>query len=240
MHAGPSLATRVSHDQLKCEMAVLKRAALSRPARRIASKSALSIAAAAAGQSPVSKQTAASAPTSGSGARFDANTGQPRACASTLAIGAKYDSDHHARVKRAEQDRSALSRPMAYAPTVASGPSPAASIDAPGALLARAHACAAVARWDCVIEATSGVIARQGNTQETRAPLAQAMINEGWGPGKAPADQTQNIRRVSTTPPVAKRVTRHWHRHPVRPPLLWYATTTHSDFPSYMPDIYRH
>lgn len=157
-----------------------------------------------------------------------------------LAIGAKYDSDHHARVKAAEQDRSALSGPMAYAPAAASGLSPAASIDAPGALLARAHACAAVARWDCVIEATSGVIARRGNTQETRALLAQAMISEGWVPGKASADQTQNIRRVSTTPPVAKRVTRHWHRHPVRPPLLRYATTTHSDFPSYMPDIYRH
>lgn len=165
-----------------------------------------------------------------------------------LAVGAKYDSDHHGRARpAAEPDRPPLSAPMAYAPAGASGPGsllPAPFADAPGALLARAHACAAVAQWDCVIEATSGVIARRGNTPETRALLAQAMVNGGWVPGAASTvsqtDQTQDFRRVSATPPGAKRMTKHLRRHAVRAPLLRYATTTRSDFPSYLPDIYRH
>ncbi|RQH02215.1 hypothetical protein [Paraburkholderia dinghuensis] len=161
-----------------------------------------------------------------------------------LAIGAKYDSDRHPRAKPAEPDHSTLSGPMANAPVAASSQTLAPRFDAPGALLARARACAAVAQWNCVIEATSGVIARRGNTPETRALLTQAMVNGGWVPANAPTVastvQTQDIHPVSVAPPGPKRMMKHVHRHVPHPPLLRYATTTRSDFPSYMPDIYRH
>ncbi|WP_233869101.1 hypothetical protein [Paraburkholderia adhaesiva] len=161
-----------------------------------------------------------------------------------LAIGAKYDSDHHARAKPAEPDHSTLSGPVANAPVAASDQAAAPRFDGPGILLARARACAAVAQWDCVIEATSGVIARRGSTPETRALLTQAMINGGWVPANAPAVaptvQPQDIPPVSVTPPGPKRMTKHVHRRVPRPPVLRYATTTRYDFPSYMPGIYRH
>lgn len=163
-----------------------------------------------------------------------------------LAIGAKYDSDHHVHTKTAAANHSTLAGPMTNtnAPVAASGQAPVPSIDATGTLLARAHLCAAEAQWNCVIEATSGVIARQGNTPETKALLAQAVVNGGWIPGKgstvASAAQTQNIRPVSTTPPATRHVTRHVRRHFVRAPLLRYVSSNHNDFPSYLPDLYRH
>jgi hypothetical protein len=163
-----------------------------------------------------------------------------------LAIGAWYDSDHHVSAKTAVTDHSTLAGPMTNtnAPVAASSQLPAPSIDATGTLLARAHACAALAQWNCVIEATSGVIARQGNTPEARALLAQAVVNGGWVPGTGPTvastTHVQNIRSVATTPPATRRVTKHVHRHVVRPPLLRYVSSTHNDFPSYLPDLYRH
>jgi len=167
-----------------------------------------------------------------------------------LAIGAKYDSDHRVGSKPADSGRSVLVGPLANAPASASGLSPVPSIDKSGALLARAHACAALAQWDCVIQATSGVIAQRGNTPETKALLAQAVVNGGWVRSKAAPlapqsvptaiAQTQDIRPVSATPQSVRRVTRHVHRRHERYPLLRYASASHSDYPSYLPDIYRH
>lgn len=167
-----------------------------------------------------------------------------------LAIGAKYDSDHRVGSKPADSGRSVLAEPSANAPVSANGLSPVPPIDRSGALLARAHACAAVAQWDCVILATSGVIAQRGNTPETKALLAQAVVNGGWvrsraaplAPQSVPTSiaQTQDIRPVSATPQSVRRVTHHFHRRHERYPMLRYASTSHSDYPSYLPDIYRH
>jgi hypothetical protein len=184
-----------------------------------------------------------------------------------LAIGAKYDSDHRVASKHFQMGHSVLAAPLANVPVSASDLPLVSSVDRSAALLARAHACATLAQWDCVIEATSGVIARRGNTPETKALLAQAVVNGGWvrakGPQLAPQalasqplppaqpaqlspfsasaiPRTRNTHAPTAMTQSMKRVTRHVHRRHERYPSLRYVSTVHSDYPSYLPDIYRH
>lgn len=148
-----------------------------------------------------------------------------------VAIGVKYHVAAQSREEPAEPDR--------YVVANASVPAAAAAstlpADASETLLARARGCAATAQWDCVIETTSGVIAQRGNTPETKALLAQAIVNGGWAPGNA-----HNVREVSTMPPESKRPIVHDHRHRVRAERLRYAALTRRNSTDEMADIYRH
>ena len=166
-----------------------------------------------------------------------------------VAIGVKYDVAHHPRSKPVESGRPAFASPLANASTPALTPAAAVtatsnpSMDDPDTLLARAHRCESAGQWDCVIEATSGVIAQRGNTPETKALLAQAMIKGGWVPGNAPKPaingDTRSVREVSTLPPEPKRPNRHVRRHTVRSSLR-YTAANHSASSGDFSDIYRH
>lgn len=108
---------------------------------------------------------------------------------SMVAIGMKYGVARHPRDKPAEAASTVLANAVASvpAPVVEAASMPTTPADDVNTLLARAHECASTAQWDCVIEATSGVIAQRGNTPETKALLAQAMVKGGWVPGNTPA-----------------------------------------------------
>jgi hypothetical protein len=171
-----------------------------------------------------------------------------------LAIGVKYDSDHRISRKPAEPDHSALASPMAYAP--ANPPAAAPSPDTLAELLARAHDCAAAAHWNCVIEATSAVIVQHGDTPETRALLAQAMVNGGWLPVQAPASapppapalvpapppavKTHTVHEISSMPTGTRHTTKHVHRQVVRTSTVKYAAAPRAASDSHLADLYRH
>ena len=165
-----------------------------------------------------------------------------------VAIGVKYDVARNPRDKPAEAGRSELASVAVEVPAPVPAPSSAITasaappVDDANTLLARAHECAAAAHWDCVIEATSGVIAQRGNTPETRALLTQAMVKGGWVPDTAPAikGNAHSVREVSTMPAEARPAARHGHRHTGRPFHLRYTATNHPSAPDDMPDIYRH
>ncbi|MFD1554890.1 hypothetical protein ACFSHT_04495 [Paraburkholderia silviterrae] len=161
-----------------------------------------------------------------------------------VTISVKFDSAHHPRAKPAEPERSALASEPAPVPVAAITPPATAPADDPDALLAQARECAAAAHWDCVIEATSGVIAQRGNTPETKALLAQAMIKGGWVPGKAPAPALSGTTHYASefvmAPPEPKRAVRHRHRHTERLAHLRYTSANRSNMPDDWADIYRH
>ncbi|QBR00907.1 hypothetical protein [Paraburkholderia pallida] len=166
-----------------------------------------------------------------------------------VTISVKFDAAHHPRTKPAEVERSALASEPAPV-SVAAITLPTAPADDPDALLAHARECAAAAHWDCVIEATSGVIAQRGNTPETQALLAQAIVAGGWVQGKAPtlapvpapsiSGTTHYASAFSTAPPEPKRAVRHRHRHTERPAHLRYTSANRSNLPDDWADIYRH
>jgi hypothetical protein len=149
-----------------------------------------------------------------------------------IVLGALYDRDHHARIKPADAEQSALSGSMAKAPAIVVTQVSTPPIDAPDVLLERAHDCAANARWDCVVEAVSGVIAQRGDTPEARALLVQAVVNEGWvpsaTPAPAPAVKTHRTQHITSTPAGATRATKHVHRHSSQGSPLPYTAPTRS------------
>lgn len=163
-----------------------------------------------------------------------------------LAIGAKYNSDHPVHARPAEPDRSAPASPLAYAtvPAPVATQTSTALIDDPDILFARAQACAAAAHWDCVIEATSGIVAQHGDTPETRALLAQAMLKGGWIARETSATTLEGkaryVRPVSTMPAGTMQATKHGHRHSVRVTPLRYAAASRPTYPGDFGDIYRH
>ncbi|MDR3101608.1 MAG: hypothetical protein LBV73_31640 [Paraburkholderia sp.] len=167
-----------------------------------------------------------------------------------VAIGLKYGVARHPPSKAAEPERALVASPFMspFMSPLASASlpfiTPAPLADNPDALLARAHDCAATAQWDCVISATSGVITQRGNTPETKALLAQAMIRSGWVPGSEPAPSikanARNMREVSATPAGAKPLARHGHRHMGRAARLRYTAITRRNSTDEMADIYRH
>lgn len=161
-----------------------------------------------------------------------------------VAIGVKYDVARHPHSKAAEPATQPASMPVltqAVELTPASNP----PMDDPDTLLARARRCERAAQWDCVIEATSGVIAQRGNTPETKALLAQAMIKGGWVPGTTPKPaikgEAHGMRDISTLPPAEPaHARRHRHRHTAHPASLRYTAAAHPASADDFPDIYRH
>jgi hypothetical protein len=87
-------------------------------------------------------------------------------------------------------------------PIVADGSQQANATLTPAAeaTLARARACAAAARWDCVLDAASSVIAAQEGNTEAQALLQRAIVQSGWSRENAVAAHASN---ATAAPPRA-------------------------------------
>lgn len=163
-----------------------------------------------------------------------------------VAIGVKFGVARHSGDEPAEAARTAFANPVANVPVPEAEIASASNTPAEDAdtLLARAHECANAAQWDCVIDATSGVIAQRGSTPETKALLRQAMIHGGWVAGNPPASaingNRHNVREVSTMPGEPKRFVRHWHRHTAHATNLRYTAASRPTSTDELADIYRH
>lgn len=167
-----------------------------------------------------------------------------------LAADVKFDGGRHDGGKSARPPLISAMGPkndpaQAFAPNQAEpwAPQPQAGGSA-DVWLARAHDCAANGEWDCVVEATSSAITLRGQTPETKALLAAAMENGGWGP--APGMASAQAASVRHAEPRFRTVsgTLHGkgyiHKHSVPILMARYAARTRVASAEQMDELYRH
>jgi hypothetical protein len=103
--------------------------------------------------------------------------------------------------------------PAVAMPVAAEGhAAPAPTVEA---TLAHARACAAAARWNCVLDAASSVLAIQEGNSEAQSLLQRAIVHGGWATATSSltpqAAMAASSAAATATPVTKSHARRHWH-----------------------------
>jgi hypothetical protein len=102
--------------------------------------------------------------------------------AQTAPDSARAEQQANAAIEPAGAASTAVAMPVAAKTTGAALPGPGPAVEA---TLARARACAAAERWNCVLDAANSVLAMQEGNTEAQSLLQRAIVNGGWASSTA-------------------------------------------------------
>ncbi|CAB3752282.1 hypothetical protein [Paraburkholderia solisilvae] len=106
-------------------------------------------------------------------------------------------------------DTPGSSAPAVAMPVAAESQAPPPTIET---TLAHARACAAAARWSCVLEAANSVLAIQEGNPEAQSLLQRAIVQGGWATETSSSTyQAAAAPGTAATPVVKSHARRHWH-----------------------------